>query len=372
MMKTRRSNRFALPRPALVRRLPWVACILCAAVARGQPTTRLSEAPALGADRALERRLTRQLGVRFKAHRTPHFTIFSDADGQPVDRLKDTAEQTLADVVALTDRLGIGRSELLSKMTVVFFDEWKHYADCAQKAGFHVDQNVPGFFSDRDNRCLVFDFANADLLQAKRREVIVASMELSAEEGRAAPGDKAARRRLDEKRRRIHEMEGLIRAHERLITETVVRHEIAHQVLFNLGLQPRAASPLRWLREGLAMQFETPGAVNRHRLSDFLAAADGRRSLGLRALVSDPKHIGPGADDLPARYSTAWALVAYLIRQHPRQFAAYVGERSRTTSAPSDSGAVVFRFEASFGELNEDFESALTAWARGLHDRPER
>jgi len=119
------------------------------------------------------------------------------------------------------------------------------------------------------------------------------------------------------------------------------------------------------------MQFETPGAANRHRLDDFLATAEGRRGLGLRALIGDPKHIGPGADDLPARYSTAWALVAYLIRQQPKRFATYVGEQSRTTSAPSDSRRVISRFEASFGELDADFEAALTAWARRLHVRSE-
>ncbi len=371
IMKTRRTNRLASRRPSAGRWLLLAISLPCAA-ARGQTTTRPAEAPVPAADRALERRLTRELGGRFKAYRTPHFSILSDADGRHVAGLKDTAEKTLADVVALVERLDIRRLSPSSKMTVVFFDDWKHYAGRAKAAGFHVDQAVPGFFSDRDNRCLVFNFANAELLQAKRRDVIVASLELSAEEGRAAPGDESVRRRLDAKRRRIRELEGLILAIERQITRTVVRHEIAHQVLFNLGLQPRTAAPLRWLREGLAMQFETSGAVNRHRLEDFLAVANGRDRLELPALVGDPKHIGPGAANLPARYATAWALVAFVIEQQPKQFATYVEEQGRTTSAPSDSRAAVSRFEASFGELDADFEKALTEWAKRLHHRPER
>jgi len=255
-------------------------------------------------------------------------------------------------------------------MTVVFFGRWKHYERRAKEAGFHVSPAMPGFFSNRDNQCLIFNFANAGLLQAKRREVIVASMQLSAEEARATPGDKAARRKFDERRRRIREMESLIREHERLITETVVRHEIAHQVLFNLGLQPATTSHLRWLREGLAMQFETREAVNRHRITDFLATASGDHGLGLRVLVGDPKHIGPGAEDLPARYAKAWALVAHLIERQPKQFSAYLEKQGRMTSIPSNPATVVSRFEASFGKLDRGFESALTAWASG-HVRPE-
>lgn len=355
---------------AVARRLSWGVCLLYVAAAGDQPTTRPAGTPALAADRSLERRLTRRLGPRFKAQRTPHFSILSDTNETRVARLKDTAEETWADVGVLADRLGLRCSTPSSKMTVVFFDDWSHYEARAKKAGFHVDPTVPGFFSDRDNQCLMFNFANAGMIQAKRREVIVATRELSAEEARMAPGDEAARRRLDEKRRRIRETEGLICAHERLITQTVVRHEIAHQVLFNVGLQSSATSHPRWLREGLATQFETRGAVNGHRLEDFLAAAEGGRDLGLRALVGDPKHIGPGADDLPARYATAWALVAYLVERRPRAFAAYIAEQGRTPSVAQDPSEVVARFEAAFGDMDEGFQAALSTWARRLREAP--
>ncbi len=94
-MNMQPTERVAIPQLAAVRWLPWAICILCAAAARGQTTTRSAEVPVPGADRALERRLTRQLGARFKVHRTQHFSILSDADGQHVARLTDTADEYL-------------------------------------------------------------------------------------------------------------------------------------------------------------------------------------------------------------------------------------------------------------------------------------
>jgi len=68
--------------------------MLCVASAGGQTSTRPAERTALAADRALERRLTRQLGPLFNVHRTPHFSILSDAEDGQIERLKGTVEET--------------------------------------------------------------------------------------------------------------------------------------------------------------------------------------------------------------------------------------------------------------------------------------
>ena len=313
---------------------------------------------------AADRSLLKELGYVFRPHRTPHFSIISDAKPRRVARLGETAEETLSDVGDFAARLGLADQRPSFKMSVVFFDKWADYQRHAQKAGFHVNQSVPGFFADHSNRCLVFNYGNATLIQAKRRELMVASLELRAAKRKARKQDEDTNAMIDRKRRRIREVESQIRAHERLITMTVVRHEIAHQVLSNLMLQPKEAGRLRWLREGLAMQFESRESINRHRLEDFLTSSPSAASLHLRDLVGDPKHIGPGAADLSARYARAWALVHYLIHDQPQAFGDYLRMLVRGDEEIRSVDSTVATFESTFGKLDGVFENKLLAYMR--------
>ncbi|MFQ5624802.1 MAG: DUF1570 domain-containing protein, partial [Paracoccaceae bacterium] len=175
---------------------------------------------------------------------------------------------------------------------------------------------------------------------------------------------------IDRRHRRIREIESRIRIYEDLITKTVVRHEIAHQVLFNYGLQPRGASNPRWLREGLAMQFEAPAGVNRHRMEDFLALDRAGLRLNLRDLIADPEYLGPGAADLPGRYAAAWALVHRLVHERPRALAAYLEISSRPAATGEPVVPEAAKFQATFGKLDTAFERKLVTYVEALSRQP--
>ncbi len=353
--------------PARHRRSPcplnvaaWALCLGAVDFETGSGLPQVAASP-LSVDSADDAALIKQLGRGFLDHHSPSFSIISDANAQLVARLARHAEDTLADVVSFARRLDMTLKTPAHKMTVVYFNQWADYSRYARQAGFRVDENVPGFYDDRSNRCMMFNYANATVIRQKRDELF----EALREQVRAGKRDLSAAEKVlyEKKRRRVRELERQIEALERLISTTVVRHEIAHQVMANLGLQPRSVAALRWLREGLAMQFETRDGSNPHRLEDFLAA-NHKAGQNLSLLVSDPKRIGPGAGDLGARYATAWLLVHYLVHKRPAGFASYLRARLADEQQGQSTDGDLAEFEASFGSLDKIFEEKLREYAQ--------
>lgn len=136
----------------------------------------------------------------------------------------------------------------------------------------------------------------------------------------------------------------------------IVAHEGTHQVLQNIGVQPRLASWPAWLSEGLA-EYCAPTATNpdgtwkgcgtinplhmatlrdlddplartapRRGLAGFPAAPRGRTSL--ESLLTR-------AELAPIDYAIAWSLTYYLAQKRPREFQQYLARMVR--SQPLDS-----------------------------------
>ena len=168
--------------------------------------------------------------------------------------------------------------------------------------------------------------------------------------------------------RRIETLQEQIAEYERLINATVVRHEIAHQILAGSGIQRQGPNGRRWLQEGLAMQFEGDDATNRYRREDLLSTEAAGAPIGVRSLITDSKLLGPGGKRSQLAYATAWGLVDFLVKRHPRAFAAYLmsrgGRVARNGEGASDPETDAF--EAAFGALNESFESRFREYVRGL------
>lgn len=294
------------------------------------------------------RELVKSLGERFRQTSSEHFAIISDADAKSVADLMRTAESTFERVRGLARRLTIEPRKRADPMRVIYFDAWSDYESFARREAFVVQQTAPGFFDERGDRCVIFNFANAEIIRNKREELLLARAQMPPESLKTEPRDAAAQKSREERLRRIRELEGQIDRGMDLIIATVIRHEIAHQVLFDLGLQRDDDHRRRWLKEGLAMQFETISAPNRYRLEDFRAINWSKPPLSIRSLVEDPRIIGPGAEKPQQAYAASWALCYYLIETQPREFAAYLH------SPPEREAAGDLRaFEAAFGSLDD-------------------
>lgn len=158
----------------------------------------------------------------------------------------------------------------------------------------------------------------------------------------------------------------------RAVAVGTAAHETIHQCVDATGLGTGTGSLPHWLHEGLAMQFEAaPGGV----WAGFgqiqpIRLADWRRSAGthrLRALVRDE---GFARGYRQARYAEAWALVYYMVREHPARFAAFL---DRLRLPRDDDRPAADRFEADFRAVfGDDLAAVERAWIAaidGLDDR---
>jgi hypothetical protein len=172
------------------------------------------------------------------------------------------------------------------------------------------------------------------------------------------------------------------------INQTVIQHEVAHQVLFNAGVHVREADNPKWLVEGLACLFETPpgatgtgaSVVNQSRLRDFRSAVAGEREkrrltardlrnaivagriAAVGDLVSDDRLFHQRGEAGATHYATVWALVHYLQRQRREELADYIreiGQRpvNRIYSGEEERAT----FARHFGQIDDAW---LDAWGR--------
>ena len=179
-----------------------------------------------------------------------------------------------------------------SKLEVCFFARYDEFKS-------HLDRLLPdtpealGFYDPNSNRTYLFDLATAPSVVAIRADVA---------QTRPAARDRVARRVA-------------------WLERSIIQHEAAHQVEFNIGLFRSAASAPRWLTEGLATLFELPldpsgrplEPLNGYRLYEFRKLyGGGVETLGdVRRFLADDEAWSGGRS-----YPLAWALTHYLREEH--------------------------------------------------------
>lgn len=334
--------------------------LLMLTLASGEP---LSGGPPV--DTKLARSLIRELGSHYSADYSVFFAVISDASTEKSSRIKSLADSVHLQIVEFARKLDLKMTPPDRKATVVFFSKWQDYARHGREAGFAVDENAPGFFDHQSGVCFVFDYANSSLMLRKRAEISAALAELKANSENKQPNSLSpedVRKRFDAVRR----MQVQLDEHERLINQTVIRHELAHQVLSRLGIQTGRMKDRRWICEGLAMQFEILDPINGSRLADFRAIDWGDDRLSIHNLVSDSKLLGPGATNAPAGYAAAWGLVYYLINERPKQFAAYLERLRDSTPAVGSMSDGDEDFIRCIGEPDAKFQLAWLEYMSAL------
>lgn len=154
--------------------------------------------------------------------------------------------------------------------------------------------------------------------------------------------------RLDESPEMVGQLRGLDR---RAVAVGTAAHEMVHLLVRASGLGPSPSAFPRWLHEGIAMQYEPapggvwigPGSAESPRLDDWFRRAES--SHVLLPLVRDD---GLAGGYNSARYAEAWALVHFLLAEHPARFVAFLDvlRVPRIESEPEPN-----RFEAAFLEV---------------------
>ncbi len=140
--------------------------------------------------------------------------------------------------------------------------------------------------------------------------------------------------------------------------ETVI-HEATHQTAYNVGAHQRFAIQPRWLVEGLAMMFETPGMreawsvqsrssrINGYRLRHFQNYLERRPEDALLRLVASDKPFRTAGLDA---YAEAWLLSFYLFETRSHDYSRYLGRvAARPPFSAYSARARVKDFTGAFG-----------------------
>jgi hypothetical protein len=172
----------------------------------------------------------------------------------------------------------------------------------------------------------------------------------------------------------------VLSAPDAFMNVATVVHEATHQIAFNCGLHTRLSDCPLWFSEGIAVYFETPdlrsakgwngiGGVNRPRLAQFTQYLGRRGPDSLASLVANDKRFRDPKQALDA-YAEAWALTYYLLRQHPKEYVAYLEMLAKKKALLMDDPKErVAQFEKAFGELRRVDADFLRFMGRTLGAR---
>ena len=144
------------------------------------------------------------------------------------------------------------------------------------------------------------------------------------------------------------------------LRETMI-HEATHQLGYNLGLHNRTGRNPKWVVEGLATVFETPG------MEEFAMDRDVRKRLnpgwhyGLQKFIKEGRPVGflekfvrddeTFSTQMSNAYAQAWALSFWLIETRPREYAKFLQKMaSPEVTRQLTPDARVKLFKESFGD----------------------
>jgi len=232
-------------------------------------------------------------------------------------------------------------------LVAIVFPDHKSFDEYCQKDGFRAFRGLMGYYLRTSNRVALFD-----------------------------PGREGSPVSIKEKASSIGGIHASIEAN---LADTMV-HEATHQVAFNTGLHSRMGENPKWIVEGLATVFESPGVrdsasrrgkaferINRERYLHFQNFAQSRRKpKSLAAFVSGDRLFQTAPLDA---YAQAWALSFYLVETRPSEYAKYlktIASRDPMKDYPAKDRLEDFR--NAFGQDLEMFEAKFLRFIERLED----
>ena len=267
------------------------------------PPTKPS-ARSLPEDKALQGKLLRELGSKFKVHVSDHYLVIHSADEEHAKACATWLERTHDVFYANFGKTVIRPATLKRRLVCLVFTDAKDFVSYAKRADRATISGGGGYYSSRTNRIAM-----------------------------------------------LHSRSGM-----GYFGATMIPHEAAHQLANNTGLQSQVVLYPHWLREGLATNFEPTGSgkpfgpfsgeVTYHAgMLRSLHAGKALLPLDDLAVMMDP----PAGTNPMAVYAQGWGLFRYLLTEHPEQMRAYLVGLARLGSGHHSSPAMLAVFERAFG-----------------------
>ncbi len=291
----------------------------------------------------MSERLLAELPRGFDVHRTAHYFIFYNTSREYASWCGSLFERLYMAFTNFWIRKGFALKTPEFPLVAIIFADQTSYEKFAREELGDTARAIIGYFSLRTNRMTMFDLTGV------------------AGQGRVGRGGTTA------------QINRILAQPEAERTVATVVHEATHQIAFNCGLHTRYSDCPQWFSEGIALYFETPdlasakgwstiGAVNGPRLTRFHEYAAKRPADSLASLVRDDKRLRDTQHGLDA-YAEAWALTYFLLKQHPKQYLAYLKTLSAKKPVEWDDPQTRLReFQQAFGEDLRKLDTELTRY----------
>ena len=261
-------------------------------------------------------------------------------------------------------------------MIAVVLKDRKSFFDYARKESAKVDSSILGYYWSTHNRVIMFEDQKSQAASIDHKATTEERLLAASFHGIGHDGFFGERARLEDDAwgwafndagtasLRDH-FQGLNDVTSRAginsdLRETMI-HEATHQLGYNLGLHNRTGRNPKWVVEGLATVFETPGmeefAMDRdvkkrlnpgwhYGFQKFIK--EGRPDSFLETFIRDDK---PFSTQMGNAYSQAWALSFWLIETRPREYAKFLQKMaSPEVTRQLTPNARVRLFKESFGD----------------------
>lgn len=240
-------------------------------------------------------------------------------------------------------------------MIAVVLKDRKSFIDYARKEKANVDANILGYYWSTHNRVIMFEDQKSQAAVFDQRSATEERLLATSLHGSGIGGPFGERTHLADdawhwafdglgsvstfrSSNTAHSSNTVDEIASRAginsdLRETMI-HEATHQLAYNLGLHNRTGRNPKWVVEGLATIFETPGMEKHASDRDVRKrmnpgwhygfkkfVKNGRKEGFLETFIRDDKFFD---SDMSNAYAQAWALSFWLIETRPRKYAAFL------------------------------------------------
>jgi len=243
-------------------------------------------------------------------------------------------------------------------LVAIVFPDHLSFAQYCRKDGIRASSGLLGYYLFTSNRVALYDPGTDEI---SMNDLHQSSSESTADWTRRFENPTATVRLplSRSQRTRLPEFAASSGSTPSGLRDTIV-HETTHQVAFNTGLHSRIGESPRWVIEGLATVFESPGIrdatygapaktrINRERYVWFGNYRKQRRKdNSLAAFVRSDRSFETSILDA---YSQAWALSFFLVETRPSKYAKYLTAiADRDPLKPYSAAQRLEDFTAAFG-----------------------
>jgi hypothetical protein len=265
------------------------------------------------------------------------YSIVTDAPFAEVERtmrvlsnLRTDFEQSFASLIRPASRS--------LRIQVVFFNTEAGFRDYALKSAPGLVDSA-GFYAARENRLVLLNQLGS-FRYAQLQERLDNGRRRLAQATDADPDD------LHQANVRLAELRTSVTVEAKTITERLIRHEGAHQLIHAYGLEPPDPSLPTWLSEGLAQFCETSpiGARNETQLGRLKKASQAGTLLPLATLLNHRDPAGffvLAINQIEPAYAQSWALTYYMLKGPRRDAFVELLKRYRDLRSPTAEGTAL-------------------------------